>query len=220
MAFSCFFHVLLFCLLCGLWFLFWWRSSSPKSQQINCFSPSPRGLGSGRRRARNLYMKLDLLARDHLYSGRSREARGFFVNSIPIPPEVVIWFSKKTYKFMQFVSHETRGHDVVTNKVTMWERICHSKIVPNDLWDEESASSISLFSYMNSILPVSNILPVNHHFGDEVIWGRWNLARYLCNVWWYLHHDLYISYPYTAYSLHSFPHIYIHTCPAWVNTSH
>ena len=65
---------------------------------------------------------------------------------------------------MQFVSHETRGHDDddddddddVTNKVTMWERICHSKIVPNDLWDEESASNISLFSYMNNILPVSH----------------------------------------------------------------
>ena len=53
---------------------------------------------------------------------------------------------EKTCKFMQFVSHETRRHDdVVTNKVTMWERICHSKIVPDDLWDEESASNISLF---------------------------------------------------------------------------
>lgn len=78
------------------------------------------------------------------------------MNSIPIPPEVVIDFEKNTCKFMQFVSHETRGHDVVTNKVTMWERICHSKIVPDDLWDEESASNISLFAYINNILPVSH----------------------------------------------------------------
>lgn len=139
----------------------------------------------------------------------------------PFHPRWSFDFRKKpTNSCSLFPMRRRRHDDVVTNKVTMWERICHSKIVPNDLWDEESASSISLFSYMNSILPVSNILPVNHHFGDEVIWGRWNLARYLCNVWWYLHHDLYISYPYTAYSLHSFPHIYIHTCPAWVNTSH